>query len=100
MPSTSDNKLLNKSISVILIVFICILTLIFTLQGPSDESSFYEAFIFLLIPITIFQIFYVIIYKATIKTPDFWLMLILIVVSLIVCGLLWYAAQLAKGFNH
>ncbi len=100
MQSQGDLKNLNKSISVVLLVCICVLLMIFTLQGPYDESAIFEAFFFLLIPITVFQILYVIVYKVSKKTIAFWLMIVLIIFSVIFCGLLWYASQLAKGFNH
>lgn len=100
MENKIQNTNLNKPISVALIVLICILTAIFILQGPTEESDFFTVLTCWTFTITIFQIFYVISYKTSKRSLAFWLMIILIVISLLFFGVLWYASQLAKGFNH
>lgn len=100
MENKIQNTNLNKPISVALIVLTCILTAIFILQGSTEESDFFKVLTCWIFTITIFQIFYVISYKTSKKTLAFWLMIILIVISLIFSGVLWYVSQLAKSFNH
>jgi hypothetical protein len=100
MQSQAENQQFNKSISIGFLFVLCALMLVYHFQETEVEDFLTLALSYSLLLFCPFQICYVIVYKLNYKTFGFWLMLVVLVFTGVYWGLLWYASQLARGFNH
>ena len=90
----------NSHVSIFLILINLLLVLIYTVIGFNSEINESENILWLLLSFTILISGYAFYYNGKKYRIGKWLFAISFIIGAIYFGLLWYATQLGKGFNH
>lgn len=90
----------NSSLSVMMIGVNLFLLLIFLNITPSSENEQIEAILFMSFALVVLVGLYAFSYHGKAYRAGKWIFGIALVIFLIFMGLLWYAAQLGKAFQH
>lgn len=90
----------NSSLSVVMIGVNLLLLLIFLNITPSSENEQFEAIIFISFEFVVLMGLYAFSYHGKAYRAGKWIFGIALLIFLIFMGLLWYAAQLGKAFQH